>query len=168
MGVTWGTPHPRSGWGGTTSNLGWGYPGYPLSQVWMGGTPSNLGWGIPPHWLNGVPQSWLGVSIQQNGQNGQNSAEWGTPQPDLGWVYPPCPDLGWGTPIQTWDGVPPVQTWDGFTLPVQTWDGVPPCPNLGWGTSHPDLGWGTPHLDLGWGTPPPSRPEMGYIPPKFE
>ena len=67
----------------------------------------------------------------------------GTPRPSRpgrgGYLGTPCPDLGWGTPLQTWDGVPPphVQTWDGVPLSIQTWHGVPPLPRPG--TGYPPL-----------------------------
>ena len=42
--------------------------------------------------------------------------------------------------------------------PIQTWDGVPPCPDLGY-PSCPDLGWGTPQSRR-MGYPP--RLGIGY------
>ena len=103
-------------------------------------TPSSPGQGGYPH------------------QVPMESPVWGVPHPVLGRGYPrvspiltwdliwmagtpgyPHPDLGWGTPVQTWDGVPP---------PIQTWDGVPPVHTWEWGT--PILTWD------GVQTPPPS------------
>ena len=61
---------------------------------------------------------------------------------------------GWGTPVQTWDGIPPILTWDGVP-PIWTWNGVPPV--LTWDGVPPLQTWDgvLPHLDLGWDTPPP-------------
>ena len=82
----------------------------------------------------------------------------GTP-PGLGMRYPP--DLGWGTPLWTWDQVPPPSPDLGL--------GTPPGPGTGYPVS-PDLGPGTPP-NLAWGTPPrsgtgyPPGPGTGYPPP---
>ena len=91
-----GVPQPGldGGWG--TLARSWGCPnqvhlgGYP-GQVQMGGTLARSGWvgEYPCQVQMGVP--WPGMRY---------------PQP------------GMGTPVWTWDGVPPIWTW--------TWDGVPP------------------------------------------
>ena len=59
----------------------------------------------------------------------------GVPQgtPTRPWMGYPHQDLAWGTPIQTWDGVPPTQTWD--------WVPLPSRPGIGYPLSRPGMGY---------------------------
>ena len=83
-----GVPHPRSGWGGTPSQV---WPGGTSSQVWPGGTHPRSGQGVPHPRSGGVP----GYPLTRSGWEGT----WGTPYLDLRWGNPPHLDLGWGTPL---------------------------------------------------------------------
>ena len=85
-GDTWsqvwvGVPHPRSGWGGTPSQV-WMVGGIP-SQVWMGGYP-----GVPP-----------GLIWMVGGTCGTpTTTGWGIPLTMTGWGNPSSM-TGWGTPL---------------------------------------------------------------------
>ena len=124
-GLDWRVPHPRSGQGGTPS------------QVWPGGTPYQV-------WLGGYPIPGLDRGYPIPGL-APPARSGGGPHPRSDWgVYPPRPTMiGWGTlpsrpsmgypPSQTWDGVPPITGWgtppsslDG--VPQPSMDGVPPPP----------------------------------------
>ena len=72
------------------------------------------------------------------------------------WMGYPLPDLGWGTPIWTWDGLPPVQTWDGIPA-IWTGNGVPPS---GCGMGYPLSGRGMGYPYEADGVPHPSRCEL--------
>ena len=96
-GLAGGVPHPRSGWGGTPS------------QVWLGGTPSQVwpGGYLIPGLARGVPhpRSGWGVPHPRSRERGYpipglNGATLGTPHPDLIWGYPgyPLTRSGWGNP----------------------------------------------------------------------
>ena len=106
----WGVPHPRSGCGGTPSQVwpvGWGVPIPGLA----GGVPHprSRGRGYP---IPGLDGGYPGYPPTRSGQGTPlTRSEWGTP-----------PDLGWGPPW-TWDGVPPSSDLGWGTLL-----------DLGWGT----------------------------------
>ena len=99
-----GLLHPRSRWGGTSS------------QVQMGGTPSQFQMGAPQVWMGAPhPRSRWGVPHQAvDGEGVPPSCWWG------GGVPPS--ENGWGNPIQDWMGVPYPEL-----------DRVPPS-RTGWGT----------------------------------
>ena len=100
-----GVPHPRSGPGGTPSQV-WGVPhlrGTPSDQVWMGypprpgmGYPLDLGWGTLWTWDRVPPQTWDQVPP------GPGT---GYPLPSPGTRYPPRP--GTGYPPRPGTGYPP-------------------------------------------------------------
>ena len=90
-GLVGGVPHPRSGWGGTPSQV---WVGGTRSQVWMvggkWGTPTMTGWGTStmtgwgtPHcdWMGYPHHDWIGYHPTMTGWGTPTMTAWGTPPP---------------------------------------------------------------------------------------
>ena len=155
-----GVPHPRSGWGGTPSQVQTG--GY---SIWlMGGTPSQV-------WMGDSPsQVWMGYPIpHMDGGHSIPGLDRGYPIPGLDGGYP-IPGLDGGYPISgpDWEGTPsglwgyPIPGLDGGT--PSCWQGDTPSKvrtGVSWDTPQhwdwmgvsPSAVWGTPHQGLD-GVPP--------------
>ena len=88
--MRWEVPHPRSGWGGTSS------------QVWTGGTPSLLRGGTPIQDQDGggtLVKTWWGYPPSKTGWGTPPIQDWmGSPLCKTGWGIPPLSKTGWGTP----------------------------------------------------------------------
>ena len=119
-------PHPRSGQGGTLSQVQTGVP-HPGSG--QGRVPhSRSGWGEYP--ITGLDRGHYSNPRSGQGRGGTLSQvqTGGYPIPGLdrgGWE--------WGIPSQVWTGVGYcIPGLDGGYPPIKDWMGYSPCPTLGW------------------------------------
>ena len=124
--------HPRSGQGGTPSQVQMGR--YPIPGLDWGGYPIQGLDGGYPTLLMGVPhpRSGWGVPHPRSGQGGTPSQVWMGGIQDQGggtWGVPPVQDWKGYSPSIQLDGVLPIQEWMGY-LPVEDWMGY--CPIQEW------------------------------------